>query len=42
MPAAMGDDSDMPYFDLLKEKIPSLELYDWRDYMLSQTLGFLA
>jgi polysaccharide pyruvyl transferase WcaK-like protein len=42
MPAAMGDDSDVPYFALLKEKIPSLELYDWRLYTLSETLGFFA
>lgn len=41
-PAAMGDDSDLPYYEFLKQKIPDLELYDWRKYGLKETLAFFA
>jgi hypothetical protein len=41
-PAAMGDDSDVPYFELLKKGIPSMELYDWREKSLEVSLRFLA
>lgn len=40
--AAMGDDSDLPYFELLKQDIPNLELYDRRNHSLEETLGFFA
>jgi polysaccharide pyruvyl transferase WcaK-like protein len=41
-PAAMGDDSDVLYFDLLKQSIATIELYDWRKHSLQDTLTLFA
>lgn len=41
-PAAMGDDSDVPYYEILKQKVPNIELYDWRDKSIEDTLSFFS